>query len=282
MAAGGSGGAERHGGGQLPAGGAGRERRVEVRPFPSSRRLVTGAERAGRRMAPVHGLVDLDVTDARRLLAAADPPLSFTAFVVACVARAATAHPEVHAYRDWRGRLVLHHYADVATLVEIETPQGLFALPHVLRDADVRSVAELSAELRAVKATPGASGSGRVLARFGTSATRVPGAVTALYAVVGRTARARRLSGTVAVTAVGMFAGGGGFGLAPPTLMSLQVVVGGVSQRPRVVDGRVEVRDVLDLTITIDHNVVDGAPATRFGADLRRRVESAEVLRAPG
>ena len=34
------------------------------------------------------------------------------------------------------------------------------------------------------------------------------------------------------------------------------------------------VRDVLDLTVTIDHNVVDGAPATRFGADLlRRRME---------
>jgi pyruvate/2-oxoglutarate dehydrogenase complex dihydrolipoamide acyltransferase (E2) component len=264
------------------AGAAGRERRVEVRPFPSSRRLVTAAERAGRRRAPMHGLVDLDVTGARRLLAAADPPLSFTAFVVACVARAAATYPEVHAYRDWRGRLVLHHHADVATLVEIVTPQGLFAVPHVLRDADVRDVADLSAELRAVKAQPGTSGSGRMLARFGTTATRVPGVVAAFYAVLGRTVRMRRLSGTVAVTAVGMFADGGGFGLAPPTLMSLQVIVGGVSRRPRVVDGRIEVRDVLDLTITIDHNVVDGAPATRFGADLRRLIESAEVLRVPG
>jgi pyruvate/2-oxoglutarate dehydrogenase complex dihydrolipoamide acyltransferase (E2) component len=33
------------------------------------------------------------------------------------------------------------------------------------------------------------------------------------------------------------------------------------------------VRDVLDLTVSIDHNVVDGAPATRFGADLRRSME---------
>ena len=47
--------------------------------------------------------------------------------------------------------------------------------------------------------------------------------------------------------------------------MSLQVVVGGMSPRPRVVDdGEVEVRDVLDLTVTIDHNVVDGAPAARL------------------
>jgi len=35
---------------------------------------------------------------------------------------------------------------------------------------------------------------------------------------------------------------------------------------------------VLDLTVTVDHRVVDGAPATRFGADLRRLLEEAAVL----
>lgn len=81
----------------------GRPRRVKIQPFPSSRRLVTAAMRAGRRMAPMYGLVDVDVTRANRLRAAHDPPSSLTAFVVASVARAAAAHPDVHAYRNWRG-----------------------------------------------------------------------------------------------------------------------------------------------------------------------------------
>jgi 2-oxoacid dehydrogenase/acyltransferase catalytic subunit len=76
-----------------------------------------------------------------------------------------------------------------------------------------------------------------------------------------------------------MFADGGGFGIAPLSLMSLQVVVGGVTERPRAVDGRIEVREVLDLTITFDHNIVDGAPAARFVAYPRRLIENAEVLR---
>ncbi|HVX23137.1 MAG TPA: hypothetical protein VHB02_17485 [Acidimicrobiales bacterium] len=50
--------------------------------------------------------------------------------------------------------------------------------------------------------------------------TRVPGAVAAMYAIMARSVAVRRRTGTVAVTAVGMFAGGGGFGLAPMTLMS--------------------------------------------------------------
>ncbi|HVX23138.1 MAG TPA: 2-oxo acid dehydrogenase subunit E2 [Acidimicrobiales bacterium] len=57
-------------------------------------------------------------------------------------------------------------------------------------------------------------------------------------------------------------------------------MIGGMSQRPRVVDGRVAVRDVLDLTVSVDHNVVDGAPATRFGAELRALMERAAVLRS--
>jgi hypothetical protein len=60
----------------------------------------------GRRIDPMHGLFDVDVTEARRLLSVPEPPLSLTAFIIASVARAVAAHPQVHAYRNWRGRLV--------------------------------------------------------------------------------------------------------------------------------------------------------------------------------
>jgi pyruvate/2-oxoglutarate dehydrogenase complex dihydrolipoamide acyltransferase (E2) component len=258
----------------------GRPRQVQVRPFPANRRVVTAAMRAGRRIAPMTGLLEVDVTEANRLLAACQPPASLTAFVVASVARAAAAHPEVHAYRNWRGQLVTHQHVDVTTMIEIPTGQGPFGLPHVLRDADVREVPDLTAELRRIKRQPSASGSDRWLERAAPAVTRIPGAVAAMYAVMARSVAVRQRIGTVAVTAVGMFAGGEGFGLTPPTLMTLEVVVGGMTQRPVAVNGQVEVRDVLDLTLAIDHNVVDGAPAARFAADLRRLMETAEAVTA--
>lgn len=231
---------------------------------------------------PMYGLVDVDVTTANRLLACHDPPGSLTALVVASVARAVAAHPEVHAYRNWRGQLVTHHHVDVATMVEISTQQGPFAIPHVLRDADVRGVPELTAELRRVKREPSLSPSGKWLDRAAPTATRIPGAIPAMYAVMARSATARQRIGTVAVTAVGMFASGGGFGITPLSLMSVEVIVGGMSQRPRIVDGQVVARDVLDLTLAIDHNVVDGAPAARFAAEFRKLLESAAVISPSG
>jgi pyruvate/2-oxoglutarate dehydrogenase complex dihydrolipoamide acyltransferase (E2) component len=226
----------------------------------------------------MHGFLDLDVTDAARLVEAHEPPLSFTAFVIASVARAAAAHPEVHAYKNWRGRLVTHQHVDVSTLIEIPTEQGPFPMVHTVRDADIRDVADLSADLRAVKARPAATrhSAGTRIFRL---ATHVPGLIRAMYAVISRSVRVRQRSGTITVSAVGMFAEGGGFAVAPLTLMSLQVIVGGISERPRVVEGRIGTRTVLELSITIDHNVVDGGPATRFGADLRRQIESAACLR---
>jgi pyruvate/2-oxoglutarate dehydrogenase complex dihydrolipoamide acyltransferase (E2) component len=255
-----------------------RRRGAEVRPFPSSRRLVTAAMRAGRRRVPMHGLLDIDMTRPNQLLASEDPPLSVTAFVLASVGRAAAAYPEVHAYRNWRGQLVFHRHVDVATLVEVQTPQGPFPLAHVVRDADLRDVADLTAELQGVKHEPSTSGSGRLLERAAPTIARIPGAIEAMYAAIGRSTYVRQRTGTVSLTSVGMFAGGGGFAVTPLSLMSLQIVVGGMSRRPRIVDGQVEGRDVLDLTVTIDHNVVDGAPAARFGAELRRILEDACVL----
>jgi pyruvate/2-oxoglutarate dehydrogenase complex dihydrolipoamide acyltransferase (E2) component len=255
-----------------------RGRGVTVRPFPSSRRLVTAAVRAGRRIVPMHGLYEVDITEARRLLAEHNPPLSLTAFVIASLGRAAAAHPDVHAYRDWRGRLVQHHHVDIQTLIEVPTEQGPFGMVHVVRDADIRDVDEISAELRAVKVDPDGTTTGRLLSTVAPAVGRIPGVYRAMYAVMSRSRRVHLATGTVQVTAVGMFADGGGFAIAPPTLASLVVVVGGLSRRPGAVGDSIELRDVLDLTVTLDHNVIDGAPATRFAADLRHLLHTAAVL----
>jgi pyruvate/2-oxoglutarate dehydrogenase complex dihydrolipoamide acyltransferase (E2) component len=229
----------------------------------------------------MYGFLDVDVTLAKRLLAATDPPSSMTAFLAASVARATAAHPEVHAYRTWRGRLVTHQFTDVSTMVEITTAQGPVPIPHTLHDADIRSVPDLSGELHRVKTEPLAAPSARWAARYAPWATRIPRLIPIVYAVMARSISSRRHIGTVTVTSIGMFGAGAGYGLTPLTFMSLELIVGGTSQQPRVIDGHVQVRDVLNLTLAIDHDVVDGAPAARFAAELREIVETAAVLTGP-
>jgi 2-oxoacid dehydrogenase/acyltransferase catalytic subunit len=80
--------------------------------------------------------------------------------------------------------------------------------------------------------------------------------------------------GTVGITAVGMFENGAGWGIpiAPPT--PLMMTVGGIGQKPGVVNGHIAIRDYLSLTLSFDHNMIDGAPAARFTEQLKELIES--------
>jgi hypothetical protein len=98
----------------------------------------------------------------------------------------------VHAYCDGRGRLLAHRYVDVSTIAQVPTPQGPFPLVHALRDADVRDVADLSAELREIKADPAPRRRPTNARRFRV-ATHILGLVRTLYLALSRSVRLAQL-----------------------------------------------------------------------------------------
>lgn len=61
-------------------------------------------------------------------------------------------------------------------------------------------------------------------------------------------------------------------------LHTLALTVAGIAAQPGVVEGRIEVREMLSLTASVDHDIVDGAPAARFACRLRELIERADVL----
>lgn len=55
---------------------------------------------------------------------------------------------------------------------------------------------------------------------------------------------------------------------------SLDLVVGSIALKPAVVANRIEPREILNLTVVSDHDVIDGSPATRFVRRLVGLIES--------
>jgi pyruvate/2-oxoglutarate dehydrogenase complex dihydrolipoamide acyltransferase (E2) component len=62
------------------------------------------------------------------------------------------------------------------------------------------------------------------------------------------------------------------------TPYSLTMMVGSIAWKPAVVAGQIEPREILNLTLLFDHDVVDGAPATRFTRQLIALIESGHGL----
>ena len=243
---------------------------------------MVDAGRASQRRHSIHGLFEVDVTCAREALRThrreAGEDLSFTAFVVGCVAHAVAAEPSVQAYRDLRGREVIFTEVDVALPVEVDLEGVPFAFTHVLRNAGRRSVRELHDEIRTVQADPSRSPSVRK-SNWARAYLLIPAVLrTGLLGGLHRFPRSQRaIAGTIGVTAVGMFAGGGGWGIAFQ-LHSLSIVIGGITIRPALVAGQLVEREWLQLTISVDHDVVDGAPAARFARRLRSALSTADLL----
>lgn len=267
-------------------------RPYETIPFPPERTATLDTLRWARKRLAVPLLLEVDVTAARAAIRAVrartGTTLSFTAWVVRCVARAAAAHPRVHALRRGRRRLVLFRAVDVAVPVERATGAGgagggaeTLPMPVVVRAANEKSVREIHAEIRRAQGAALPAGTASIergpppwlQAAF----FRLPAWLRDLvfWRPLWRDpVRVQRTMGTVAVTAVGMAAPGVLAWGIPLSLHPLAVGVGGIVSR-RTAAGTAE---VLALTVVFDHAVVDGAPVGRFVRRLHDLLAGADGL----
>src|SRR5215469_9970284 len=89
----------------------------QVVPYPKMRRLEAMAYRSVQNKPMIHGLLEVDVTRARAHLreykATTGESLSFTAFLIACLAKAVQEHKVVQTYRKGSKRLILFEEVDV-------------------------------------------------------------------------------------------------------------------------------------------------------------------------
>jgi pyruvate/2-oxoglutarate dehydrogenase complex dihydrolipoamide acyltransferase (E2) component len=251
-------------------------------PYPRSRAFVVDAARVASGKHMIHGLVEFDVTEPRRSLRdykeRTGESLSFTAFILHCVGAAVAEDRMVHAYRDWRGRLVLFDDVDINTIIEVELEGRSFPLVHVVRATNRRTVRDIHDEIRAVQAKGDRNYDEQTIHLLRLYA-HLPGPLRRLAyrAVMASPYRMKRIAGTASLTAVGMFGEGGGWGIPIP-MYTLNLTLGGIATKPGIVDGRIEPREFLSVTLSFDHDVVDGAPAARFADRLKGLVERGDGL----
>jgi pyruvate dehydrogenase E2 component (dihydrolipoamide acetyltransferase) len=168
--------------------------------------------------------------------------LTVTSFILKVLASVLQKHPRVNASLDEAtNEIIYKDYCHIG--VAVDTEAGLIV--PVLRDANKKSVLELSKELQEL-----------------TEKTR-----------------ARKVSmeelqgGSFTISNQGSI-GGSHF---TPIIYAPQVAILGIGQgdaKPAVVDGKVAIRTILPLCLAYDHRVLDGADAVRFLKDIIAGLEA--------
>lgn len=200
--------------------------------------------------------------------------LSLTAFVIACLARAVAEHPHLNSFRKG-GKLVLLDDVTISALVERELAGEKVPEPFGIRAAQAKTYRQIHEEIRAAQrhGEDGLGGlSGARWVRF------IPGfLLRAFIRAASRSVTIMERFGAIGVTAVGMY-GQGALWFIPLSGATVAVTVGSIVERPLAKDGRIEAREHLCLTVTFNHDIVDGAPAARFLKRFSELLGSGEPL----
>jgi hypothetical protein len=162
-------------------------------------------------------------------------------------------------------------------MFEVQAGDERFPLAHVIRAVNKRPYRDIHDEIRSFQTARRRQPNPyeRLLPLY----TFVPGPIRRLVwkTLLRSPHLAKQNIGTTILTAVGMFGDGGGWAITMP-LYTLGVALGGIAQRPTLVGSQIEPREYLSLTLSFDHDIVDGAPATRFARRFKELLEGGYEL----
>jgi len=224
----------------------------EIKVVGLRRRIAENMAEAKRRIPHFAYVEELDVTAVEALRQAMNatrgerPKLTMLPFLMRAMVKAAVDFPMVNARYDDEANVV-SRYGAVHLGMATQTDAGL-SVP-VIRDAQGRDVWLLAAEI----------------VRLADATRR------------GKATRDELSGSTITLTSLGAL---GGI-VSTPVINRPEVAIVGVNrmvERPVVIEGRIEVRKMMNLSSSFDHRVVDGMDAAKFIQAIRRLIEVPALL----
>ncbi len=172
--------------------------------------------------------------------------VSYLPFIIKATVAALKKFPQMNAMLDEAaGEIVQwgHIHMGLATATEA----GLIV--PVIRDADRKSIAQLSAEIAHLA-----------------DATRT-----------GKATREELTGSTFTITSLGAWGGVMATAIINPPEVAI-LGVHRIARRPAVVGDQIAIRDLMNLSISFDHRLVDGFDAAQFVGEIKRQLEAAGAL----
>jgi pyruvate/2-oxoglutarate dehydrogenase complex dihydrolipoamide acyltransferase (E2) component len=258
-------------------------------PYPSSRQFTFDVGRIGRGKHHVKALLQVDVTQAREKIRQhrrRGEKTSFTAWLIKAIADCVALHPSVCGVnRPRRNKITVFDEVDISIVIEKKVDGVRVPLPYVVRKADQKMLEQIHAEIESAKSQEIGDEGDYVLGKKYQPAAmkvfvRLPQWLRLILMrrfVLNHPQRLKKTMGTVMITTVGMAGHTKGW-IIPFSMHPLCLALGSLNEQPAVYNGEIQKREMLHLTVLVDHDVVDGMPTARFIDDLVRKMERGDGL----
>jgi len=217
----------------------------EVIPLTGIRKTAAERVSLSARTAPQSTItMEVDMSKAAELREKVG--VSYTDMLVKAAAKALTEHPIINSTLE---KEQIKIFADINIGVAVATEMGL-VVP-VIHNANRKSLTEISSTLKGL----------------------------AEKAKQSKLAKEELTGGTFTITNLGMY----GVDIFTPIINPPETAilgVGRVAEKPVVVKEQTVIRPLMQLSLTFDHRVVDGAPAAEFLQKVKQNLESPDALLA--
>jgi pyruvate/2-oxoglutarate dehydrogenase complex dihydrolipoamide acyltransferase (E2) component len=248
--------------------------------IPKSRIATFDVYAIGKRKNHVAAFLEFDVTEIRKKLSEtrrSGQKISFNAWLISYIARAVAKHPEKAAFKKGKSKLIIFEDVNVSFLVEKLVQGKKVPLPMVICKAQKKSPAEITMEIENAK-TQNDSEDNVVLGRKTNISEQIyyylPGFLRRIIwkIILNKPEFAYKKMGNVVVTSLGMTGVMNGWFLHS-SVHPLAFGIGSVIKKPVVIKNDIQIREILNVTILLDHDMVDGAPMVRFIKTLKDSIE---------
>lgn len=259
-----------------------------TRKFPKTRIATVDVCEIGLRKHHIAAMLEFDVTRSREKIKKFKKEvgrISFTAWLIKVISHTVRENGDVAAYRKGKRKLLIFDDVNVSMLVEKEVHGQKVPVPIIIKKADERSIESIAEQLNEAR-NEVMTDKDIVLQSKSSQIERfyylLPGFLRRYIwrYLLGHPQLVFKKMGNVAITSIGMTGKINGF-FIPISVHPICIGIGSVMKKPVVIDDRIEIREMLNMTILMDHDVIDGAPMARFIRNLSYCLEKGFFLQIP-
>lgn len=197
-----------------------------------------------------------------------------TAYIVSCLAQTIKDFPQFNSFIKGR-KLILLDDITISVLIERDIAGEKVPEPIGIKKTQDKTPFEIQNEIRQAQSQENdklGSLSGNPWFSL------IPTFLLKTFIRIGdRNIKLSKNYGKVAVTSVGMFSKEAVW-FIPHGSATVLLTVGSIGKKVVEIEGQFVSREHLCLTASFDHNIVDGAPASRFMNQLLETIKSGQLL----
>ncbi len=253
--------------------------------FPATRIATMDVCDIGLRKHHISAFIEVDVTASRSKIKEyrkQKAAISFFAWLIKVISITLKEHECIAGYLRGKRKLLIFDDINVSVAVEKQVNGSKVPVPLVIEKANEKSIEEIAGIISAAKAQSFTTKDIVLHSKAGRAERLyylLPGFIRRLFwrYLVRHPHFAYRRMGNAAITSIGGL-GGVNAWFTPISVHPVCFGIGDIIKKPAVADEQLQIREMLNMSVLLDHDVADGMEMTRFIKKLARNIETGVCL----